>query len=33
MLFVAAKELGTNVALLLAEARRRWHAKDDSLAF
>lgn len=31
MLFVAAKELGTNVALLLAEARRRWHAKDDSL--
>jgi hypothetical protein len=32
MLFVAAKELGVKVALLLAEARRRWHAQDDSLA-
>lgn len=33
MLFVAAKELGTNVTLLLAETRRRWHAQDDSLPF
>ena len=30
MLFVAAKELGTHVAPLLAEARRRWHARQDS---
>ena len=31
MLFVAANELGIHVSLLLAEARRRWHAQDDSL--
>lgn len=30
MLFVGAKELGVTVASLLAEARRRWHAQDDS---
>jgi hypothetical protein len=31
MLFVGAKELGTDVSLLLAEARRRLHTQDDSL--
>ncbi len=30
MLFVAANELGLHVASLLAEARRRWHAQEDS---
>jgi hypothetical protein len=30
MLFVGAKELGVTVSSLLAEARRRWHAQDDS---
>lgn len=29
MLFVSAKQLSTQAALLLAEARRRWFAKDD----
>jgi hypothetical protein len=33
MLFVGAKELGVTVATLLAEARRRWHAQDDSFPF
>jgi hypothetical protein len=30
MLFVGAKELGTHVSSLLAEARRRWHPHCDS---
>ena len=29
MLFVAAKQLPGDLALLLAEARRRWLARDD----